>query len=92
MVGGRELEAETERNEKASKQEEEQWQGDQGGQRLEEEQERWPGDEGDLRAWLVVLGCFVYGCGMMGYGLTWGVLVQEVQKVRRLLCSAENPS
>ncbi|KAK7457206.1 hypothetical protein VKT23_010506 [Stygiomarasmius scandens] len=30
--------------------------------------------DGGLRAWLVVLGCFMYGCSCMGWGLVWGVL------------------
>ncbi|KAJ3981579.1 major facilitator superfamily domain-containing protein [Lentinula detonsa] len=30
--------------------------------------------EGGLRAWLVVLGCFLYACTVFGWGLNWGVL------------------
>ncbi|KAF5346418.1 hypothetical protein D9758_012747 [Tetrapyrgos nigripes] len=30
--------------------------------------------DGGLRAWLVVLGCFMYGSSCMGWGLVWGVL------------------
>ncbi|KAF5346416.1 hypothetical protein D9758_012748 [Tetrapyrgos nigripes] len=30
--------------------------------------------DGGLRAWLVVLGCFMYGCSCMSWGLVWGIL------------------
>ncbi|KAJ3730198.1 major facilitator superfamily domain-containing protein [Lentinula raphanica] len=30
--------------------------------------------DGGLRAWLVVLGCFLYACTVFGWGLNWGVL------------------
>lgn len=30
--------------------------------------------DGGLRAWLVVLGCFLYACTVFGFGLNWGVL------------------
>ncbi|THU78572.1 MFS general substrate transporter [Dendrothele bispora CBS 962.96] len=30
--------------------------------------------DGGLRAWLVVLGCFMFACSCMGWGLVWGIL------------------
>ncbi|KAK0452071.1 major facilitator superfamily domain-containing protein [Desarmillaria tabescens] len=33
----------------------------------------WRYPDGGLRAWLVVLGCFMYATTIMAYGLTWGV-------------------
>ncbi|KAF5370535.1 hypothetical protein D9757_010128 [Collybiopsis confluens] len=30
--------------------------------------------DGGLRAWLVVLGCFLYACTVFGWGLNWGIL------------------
>ncbi|KIY68475.1 ornithine aminotransferase [Cylindrobasidium torrendii FP15055 ss-10] len=30
--------------------------------------------DGGLRAWLVVVGCFIYACVCMSYGWVWGVL------------------
>ncbi|ORY56451.1 major facilitator superfamily domain-containing protein [Leucosporidium creatinivorum] len=39
----------------------------------------WEYPEGG-RGWWVVLGCFIFACSQMGYGLTWGVLVQDLVK------------
>uniref|UniRef100_A0A0W0EYB5 Major facilitator superfamily (MFS) profile domain-containing protein n=1 Tax=Moniliophthora roreri TaxID=221103 RepID=A0A0W0EYB5_MONRR len=36
-------------------------------------EEEWYPD-GGLRAWLVVLGCFMFACTTMAWGLAWGVL------------------
>ncbi|KAF7343328.1 Monocarboxylate transporter [Mycena venus] len=33
----------------------------------------WTYPDGGLRAWLVVLGCFIMACTCMGWGLVWGV-------------------
>ncbi|KAK0447195.1 major facilitator superfamily domain-containing protein [Armillaria borealis] len=34
----------------------------------------WGYPDGGLRAWLVVLGCFMFSCTCMGFGLLWGAL------------------
>ncbi|KAK7042544.1 monocarboxylate transporter [Favolaschia claudopus] len=35
--------------------------------------DEWTYPDGGLRAWLVVLGCFIMACTCMGYGLVFGV-------------------
>ncbi|KAG7445307.1 MFS general substrate transporter [Guyanagaster necrorhizus] len=34
----------------------------------------WEYPDGGLRAWLVVLGCFMFSCTCMAWGLIWGAL------------------
>ncbi|KAJ7734770.1 major facilitator superfamily domain-containing protein [Mycena maculata] len=36
-------------------------------------EDEWTYPDGGLRAWLVVLGCFIMACTCMGFGLVWGV-------------------
>ncbi|KAJ7734768.1 major facilitator superfamily domain-containing protein [Mycena maculata] len=33
----------------------------------------WTYPDGGLRAWLVVVGCFLMACACMGFGMVWGV-------------------
>ncbi|GAA5866030.1 hypothetical protein JCM8547_002920 [Rhodosporidiobolus lusitaniae] len=44
------------------------------------EGEGWTYPDGGLRAWLVVFGAFIFCCSQLGYGMVWGVLLQDLER------------